>query len=127
MSKVKQELRLVTEVPPTINHCYYRTRSGGKRLTPLALAWVERTRNYALQECIRQGWRKKNKGVKIVAEITTYFPDNRRRDTHNGDKIWCDALEGIVYTDDRWLLVRHINWEVDSKNPRREAVFYLYE
>ncbi|EJY56247.1 endodeoxyribonuclease RusA [Alicyclobacillus hesperidum URH17-3-68] len=31
-----------------------------------------------------------------------------------------DALEGVLYVDDRWVLVREMDFEIDKANPRIE-------
>jgi crossover junction endodeoxyribonuclease RusA len=68
-------------------------------------------------------WVKTEK-EKVIMEIHTFFPDNRRRDCHNTGKILYDALEGILYDDDRYLLPRYIDVQIDKENPRIEIVVY---
>ena len=38
-----------------------------------------------------------------------------------------DALEGIVYDDDRWVLPRCQDFGVDGGNPRVELEFWIKE
>ena len=64
---------------------------------------------------------------KVVVEVWTYWPDRRTRDCHNGSKLMMDALEGIVYKDDKRALVRYMDYEVDKENPRVELKIYLKE
>lgn len=74
----------------------------------------------------KQGWRYSEK-EKLVMEITVYWPDNRRRDTHNLHKALCDAPEKIAYADDKWVLVRDRDFCVDKGNPRVEIELYRAE
>lgn len=55
-----------------------------------------------------------------------FFPDARRRDTHNTFKILFDAIErGGLYKDDKDILPRVMDFEIDRENPRVELKFYL--
>lgn len=64
---------------------------------------------------------------KIVLDAWFYFPDNRRRDTHNSLKILLDGLEGVIYADDRYVLPRIQDWTIDRQNPRVELKIYPKE
>jgi len=88
--------------------------------------WIHAARMIAQKECRNQMW-KCSKDEKIVMELTVFWGNNRRQDVHNLHKISADALQGIVYEDDRWLLIRDINFSVDKKTPRAEFVFYRLE
>jgi Holliday junction resolvase RusA-like endonuclease len=55
----------------------------------------------------------------LVARV--YVPDNRPHDVANFAKLVHDALEGVVYKNDRWLWdVRWIRAGVDVDHPRAE-------
>ncbi|KKX54472.1 hypothetical protein X546_15655 [Brevibacillus borstelensis cifa_chp40] len=56
-----------------------------------------------------------------------YWPTGRKRDVENVGKLLWDALEGIVYENDRWLLPRYMDFSVDQDNPRVEIKFYRLE
>ena len=75
---------------------------------------------------MRQGWVFTQK-EKIIMEVWTYWPDYRRRDTHNAHKLLADALESILYDDDRYVLMRDMDYNVDKKNPRVEIVLMLHK
>jgi crossover junction endodeoxyribonuclease RusA len=57
---------------------------------------------------------------KLVMELRAYWPDQKRRDIHNLHKLIADAFEGILYHDDRWLLVRDMDFSIDREWPRIE-------
>ena len=116
------ELRLTTELAPSINHCYYTARTGMRLLTKDALAWIGRTKVIAAKAAKEQGWTMTT-DEKIVVDIMTYWKDRRRHDVHNGIKNLADSLEGIVYKDDKMLLPRYIDFALDRDNPRLEMIF----
>lgn len=110
---------------PSVNHMYQNARVGRrliKVMKPKAKEWFEET---ALQAML---WRSKNKwsttSGKVIVRLWYYFPDERRRDTHNTLKALLDALEsGGIYVDDKTALPQIMDYEVDRKNPRIEIEF----
>lgn len=48
-------------------------------------------------------------------------------DTHNREKVLLDALEGVLYQDDRWVLVQEQDFTVDRENPRVEIELEVRE
>lgn len=95
-------------------------------LTKDAQKWIEDARKITEAEIQRQHWLIPEK-QQIIAEIDTWFPDKRRRDCHNGAKVMFDGLEGLVYSDDKWVLPRYMSVGVDKVNPRAEVKFYVKE
>ena len=116
-------LTMTLKVPPSVNHCYINIGHGAKRLSKFAEQWVDDAKDIAIKQAKKQGW-KMVEGEKVVVEIWTYFPDRRRRDTHNGSKVMLDALEGIITNDDRYILPRYMDVSVDKENPRVELKCY---
>jgi crossover junction endodeoxyribonuclease RusA len=108
----------------------YLNAKVGKRLIKIlskpAKIWVDDTVIKATM------WRKETKWEtahhKTYVKLWYYFPDNRRRDTHNTLKILMDALEDAgIYIDDRWALPHIMNFEIDKNNPRLEIEFQKLE
>ena len=60
-------------------------------------------------------------------DLYYYFPDKMRRDSHNTLKILTDCLEGLLYSDDYYLLPRIQYVCLDRKNPRLEVIYYPQE
>jgi crossover junction endodeoxyribonuclease RusA len=61
---------------------------------------------------------------KVIVWLWYYFPDRRRRDTHNTLKILLDAFEdGGIYEDDKFAMPRVMDYEVDEDHPRIEIEF----
>lgn len=104
---------------------YINAKIGGrlmKILTKQAKIWLDDT---VIKATI---WRKETNWEtshhKTIVKLWYYFPDNRRRDTHNTLKILMDALEDAqIYIDDRWALPQIQNFGIDKSNPRLEIEF----
>lgn len=58
--------------------------------------------------------------VNCDMEIILFFKDKRRRDVDNYSKLVLDALEGVVYEDDRQIQKLTIKKDYSAENPRIE-------
>ena len=117
---------MVLPLAPSVNHCYFTARNGQRILKKEAKEWIATVQKTTAEEVSRQQWIPAE-SQKVVVEIMTYWKDNRRHDVHNGCKITMDAIEKFVYDDDKWVLPRYIDFEVDKGNPRIELSIYLKE
>ena len=74
-----------------------------------------------------QGW-KTVVNEKLIVELIHHWQDHRIRDCSNSLKLLCDSIQnsGIV-NNDRWLLCRQQDFDVDRENPRLELVIYKKE
>lgn len=122
----RKELHLTLPLPMSVNHCYFTARNGQRILKKEAKEWITRVQQITAEEVSRQQWTPAS-SQKVVVEIMTYWKDNRRHDVHNGCKITMDAIEKLVYDDDKWVLPRYIDFTVDKGNPRIELSIYLKE
>lgn len=114
----RKTLRASLPVPPSVNAIYYNTRGGGRRLTKKAEHYIRDVRalmNLAVEE---QHWKVPEKYVWLYVDLVFYFPDRRRRDSHNCLKILMDAIEGIAFVDDYTALPRIHAVEYDKESPR---------
>jgi len=82
----------------------------------LALCWRQAT-----------GWQMPQLGTKVVLRLWYFWPSNRRMDTHNREKVLLDALEGVLYPEDRWVLIQEMDFAVDRRNPRLEIEVVLHQ
>ena len=57
----------------------------------------------------------------VSVQIDIYWPDRRRRDLDNAAKSICDAMNGIVYSDDSQIQELKITANIDRDNPRAEV------
>jgi crossover junction endodeoxyribonuclease RusA len=71
-----------------------------------------------------KGWKKDKDHVWYVMDLYFYFPDKRVRDSHNTLKLLTDALEGLLFSNDYFLLPRIQTVTLDRENPRLEIVYY---
>lgn len=122
-----KELRISLPIVPSVNHCYRNVSIHRRILTKIGQNWRSEAQYIAKTEVRRQGWKLPPLKQKIVMELITYWPDRRRRDTHNSHKLLADSLEGIIYIDDQYLLIRDMDYVVDKKNPRVELVVFILD
>lgn len=121
------ELRIVIPGnPPTVNHVYRNVAINRRITTADGQKWRQNVQAIAARVIAAQGW-KMTTEEKLVAEVMIYWPTRRKRDVENVGKLLWDALEGIVYENDRWLLPRYMDFSVDKHNPRVEIKFYRME
>ena len=109
--------KIVLPLPPSVNHTYTRTPNGSA-LTRQAREWKELAQ-WEAKTTLRY-WKICDQ--KVVLEIWIFWADRRKRDCDNLLKLLQDALQGIVYTDDRWALPRVMDWDVDNSRPRVEVI-----
>lgn len=115
--------RLVLPLPPSLNHAYRNFVKDGRRMrvTTSAAERFKRDAGWLAKAwCQSVRWTVPEPGTKIVMRLWYYWPDRRRMDTHNREKVLLDALEGVLYQDDRWVLVQEQDFAVDRDNPRVE-------
>lgn len=95
-----------------------------KTLTRDAINYVKEAQTRTKKAMLEQGWKKEEEGVWFYVDLYYYFPDRRKRDTHNTLKILMDALEFLVFEDDYYVLTRVQMVELDRENPRVEMVMH---
>lgn len=125
-----EQIRLIIPgTTPSVNHMYKDKWIKGRKyqvLTDEAKAWAEETIIKTRLWRNRTGWRTAN--GKVVVNVWFYFPDMRKRDTHNGLKLLLDCLEHAeIYTNDRYALPRIMDWDVDKDNPRIELEMHGFQ
>ena len=118
------KINLVLPLPPSINHSHITTKSGKRIRSTQTKQYMKEIYYYLYNYRVPIDILIPTK-EKIIMDLWFYFPDNRRRDTHNGLKILLDALEGILYKDDKCVLPRIQDFQVDKNNPRVEIEITL--
>jgi crossover junction endodeoxyribonuclease RusA len=116
-----KKLRLSLPLPPSVNHMYFNTYKGGKKLTKDAENYVRVSRaliNLAIEE---QHWIKQTKSTWFYVDLVFFMPDRRIRDSHNMLKLLLDVMQGIVFDNDYYALPRIQAVEYDTEKPRVEA------
>ena len=116
-----KKLRLSLPLPPSVNHMYFNTRGGGKRLTKKAENYIRESRsliNLAIEE---QRWLKQDKSTWYYIDLVFFMPDRRIRDSHNMLKLLLDVMQGIIFENDYYAMPRIQAVEYDTENPRVEV------
>jgi len=62
----------------------------------------------------------------ITIEVVLWFGDKRKRDIDNYNKLWLDALSGVIYKDDKQVKELHLLKMYDKENPRIELLINNY-
>lgn len=121
-----QVLTLTLPVPLSVNHMYINA-GRGKRLSRDATNYIKTAQDICKKSIKEQGWKRDREHVWYVMDLYYYFPDKLRRDSHNTLKLLTDCLEGLLYSDDYYLLPRIQYVTLDRTNPRLEIIFYPQE
>lgn len=122
-----QVLTLTIKVPPSVNHMYIHKRNGQKILTTAAKQYIKTIQDLCKKEMKKQNWKKDKESVWYVMDMYFYFQDKRKRDSHNCLKLLMDSLEGLLFTNDYFILPRIQYVTLDRENPRVEIIFYPQE
>lgn len=122
-----QTLTMSIPVPPSVNHMYIHKRNGSKILTSNAKAYIKELQNICKKSKKEQGWKQDKECVWYVMDLYFYFPDKRKRDSHNCLKLLMDSLEGMLFENDYYILPRIQYVTLDRERPRVEVVFYPQE
>lgn len=124
-----QILRVTLPLPPSVNHSHNLVRLHSKAGKPYTSrvpsaktrAWRDEAWWLIKREVVCKHWRTIT-GAKVVVELTYYWPDRRRRDTHNRIKEIMDALTVAgVFADDCQALARERDYRIDRDRPRVEV------
>ncbi|MFB0830767.1 RusA family crossover junction endodeoxyribonuclease [Brevibacillus laterosporus] len=127
----KRKFRLTSQMPPSVNHYLgYRAvpkKKKGRRvyiaipyLTEEARDYKEMFSKYAMEQVKEQKWDiEKTRNRHYYMDCVYYFP-RIDMDEQNYFKCMCDALNGIAYIDDNFILTRTSRIYYDTKDPRVE-------
>ena len=123
-------LRLALELPPSVNHSHQNalrrsTRTGrlytAQVPTERTMAWRAAAHHAARRAIVAARWRPVAEG-KVVVELSYFWPDRRRRDTHNRIKELMDVLQAAgAFANDCQALARERDFEIDRRRPRVEV------
>ena len=103
---------LILPFPPSVNHLYMRLGNG-------RVVKTEQARAFSEEVALCGRLVTPIKGA-IRLDIWLYRPA-RRGDIDNYNKALLDALQGVVYEDDKQVVEMHIYLDRDPKNPRTEV------
>ncbi len=103
---------LTLPFPPSVNHLYMRLGNG-------RVIKTEQARTFSEEVALRGRLVTPIKGA-VRLDIWLYRPA-RRGDIDNYSKALLDALQGVVYANDKQVVEMHIYLDHDPKNPRTEV------
>jgi Holliday junction resolvase RusA-like endonuclease len=117
-------LALTLSLPPSKNHSHKQwvdRRTGRiRRLqTSATKEWTAEARILAAAACNATGWVCAEDDV--VVELVVYFPDRRVRDAQNYEMVTFDALEGVIYRNDKQIAEHTTIRRYDKARPRVEV------
>jgi len=118
-----QTLTFSLPIPMSVNHMYINA-GRGRRLSKQATEYIRTAQDICKKAMREKGWKKDKDHVWYVMDLYFYFPDKRVRDSHNTLKLLTDALEGLLFSNDYFLLPRIQTVTLDRENPRLEIVYY---
>lgn len=107
---------------PSVNHLYFNCH-GRRAMTSQGKDYKTLLGALAIHERARQSWAPVI-DKKVVMELFIYWPDKRRRDADNVIKIVQDSFTGILWNDDKWVLPRIMDWNLDAETPRVQIKIY---
>ena len=89
--------------------------------TDRTIAWRAAAYHAARRAIVAACWRPIDEG-KVVVELTYFWPDRRRRDTHNRIKELMDVLQAAgAFANDCQALARERDFLIDRQQPRVEV------
>ncbi len=119
----KKKVCFSVPVPPSENHCFITI--GNKRiLSKEARLFMTEAALKAKIAARREGWKIAN-GRKVVLQLYFFFPNKRKKDTHNTLKVLMDSFEGILYENDYWALPRVMDFDIDRENSRLDIEVFM--
>lgn len=120
----KQKLVMEMPIPVSVNHMYYNTKYGGKRLNARAQKFFDEQKKRTYAEMQKQGWKQEIGDVWFEVHCDFYMPDKRVRDTHNTFKLMLDILEGVLFKNDYFVKPHVDKVLLDKDNPRVVITIY---
>lgn len=90
---------------PSVNTLYQTARNGKVSRTAIAKHHINLWKSIVASEW-QELYSEPLRGVKLYLDCYFVFPDNRKRDTSNVLKMLPDALEGVIYDNDYYVLPR---------------------
>ena len=116
-------LKLTLPIPPSTNHSHHEisTKNGRRMRVPSKATkdWTKFARD-AAESAMRDQQFPYITDEKVILRYWVFWPDKRKRDCANLLKVALDALEGVVYNNDRYVLPRAIDYSSDKGDARIE-------
>ena len=109
---------VLTGAPKSTNTIYRSTTAGGFHRRYMSADGKAIKESYQYQAQAQHNGEITTLPVKVTAVL--FFGDKRIRDIDNHNKLWMDALSGIVWEDDKQVMELTVRKDYDKENPRIE-------
>ena len=107
--------------PLSTQHCYKHVCRNGKFPSVYMDARCKTMKEDYMWQAKTQ-WKRKPLTEELSVGIKLYFGDKRKRDWDNYNKLFLDALEGIVYVNDNQIKKALVEVFYDKENPHIEII-----
>lgn len=115
-------LKFTLDIPESKNHAFIYRR--GAKIPKASTNQFKAKTNQQLVKLMKdEGWKEEKSHVWYYLDLYFYFPDKRRRDSHNSIEVLMDSIQESLVADDYYVLPRVQLVELDRMNPRLECVF----
>lgn len=114
---------LILPLPPSVNVRKTLNRRFGTLIdSTVYRKYMKEARDDVFTQAKMNKWEmiKPTFEQQLVVWITVFF-QKKNRDATNCLKPILDVMSKIIYTDDKWILARFKNTEIDAKNPHVEV------
>lgn len=114
-------MTLVLSGKPKSTQTIYRSACNGRQPTRYMTAEGKALKEQYQWEA-RSQWKGKPLQGDVEVSVTFYFGTKRRTDLDNFNKLWADALTGVVWDDDSQIAKLTLTRGYDKLRPRIEVV-----
>jgi Holliday junction resolvase RusA-like endonuclease len=115
-----KEVKLVLSGNPKSTNNIYRAAARGSFVS-YYMTEEGKALKTAYQWEAKAQWRGAPLQGELALSVRFYFGTKRKADLDNFNKLWQDALSGIVYNDDSQIGELHLYRDYDKTNPRIEV------
>lgn len=105
----------IPDLPPSVNHYFKRSRNGRLFLDAEARTFVQMAQLIAKQAVKKARWKVLPAGNFFYLVIGFEFKNKSFADPNNMLKILIDALEGIVFENDKWCCPMVVKAEITGR------------
>lgn len=121
-----KELKFILPLGVSINKLYSFFK-GKHTMTSAGHKYIRDVVPVLENAIAHQEWDMAKKGEWCIVKPTYYFPDRKKRDSHNYIKLMMDVLEGLVFENDQFTIVQEQYVYLDRDFPRIEITVEFLE
>ena len=118
-------MKIILKGTPPSTSNIYKYRNAGKFIMGYMSKEGKDKKEEYRYEMMSQWKRKSILTEDFKIDVTYYFPDKRRRDWDNFNKLWMDAGSGVIWEDDKLISDAYVHKRIDKENPRVEIIIKI--